>query len=104
MNKDDNLFNSYDTAFLVSAVSGLIRLISIITTFFIWLCLSVFLLVFLRLKMISLDQLSGLNQVLGVFGLSPVLLTVFSWRIIEKIYSYYLQKYADNHTKPKESS
>ena len=98
MKNNDSHYSSYETAFLASAVTGLIRLISIITTFFLWLCLSVSLLVCLRSTLISLAQLSQLNHVLGIFGLSPVLLTVFSWRIIEKIYSYYLQKYADKHT------
>jgi hypothetical protein len=47
-----------------------------------------------------------LIQALGFFGLTPVALTMASWRIVLKIVSYYLQKYTDEHTKerPTENS
>lgn len=98
MNKKDNYVSSYEIGFLLSTIHGLIRLLAVITTFFFWLCLSALALVFLRLNLISLGQLSLLNQVLGIVGLSPILLTVLSWRIIEKIYSYCLTRYANKHT------
>lgn len=99
MNKNDNLFNSHEVASLMSAIHGLIILISILSTFIFWFCLSVLVLIFLNLK----DTI-GYLQALGIFGLSPVALTVFSWRIVLKIISSYLQKYTDEHTKSKEDS
>jgi hypothetical protein len=42
--------------------------------------------------------------VLALIGVSPVLLTVFSWRIIGKIYSYYLTCYANKHTEIEKNS
>jgi hypothetical protein len=104
MNKKDNYVSSYEIGFLLSTIHGLIRLLAIITTFFFWLCLSALALVFLRLNLISLGQLSLLHQVLGIVGLSPILLTVLSWRIIEKIYSYYLTHYANKHTEIEKNS
>ena len=94
MSPENNYLNSYETAFLFSSIHGLIRLIAIVSAFFFWLCMSV--LAWLSLS--SWHELYSYLQVLGLVGLSPVLLTVISWRIIEKGYSYYLQRYAEKHT------
>jgi len=98
MNEKNNYVSSYEIAFLLSTIHGLIRLLAIITAFFFWLCIVALAWWFLRLSFVSWQQLYSVSQVLALIGVSPVLLTVFSWRIIEKIYSYYLKKYADKHT------
>lgn len=104
MKNNNSLCSSYEIAFLLSGQHGLTRQIAIITTFFFWFCLSALALVFLRLNLISLAQLSQMNQALAIVGLSPLLLTVFSWRIIEKIYSYYLTWYANKYTEIEKNS
>lgn len=101
MDKNKNVLHSYETAFLLAGMHGLVRLLAIISTFFFWFFVSGLILAFLRLNLVSLDQLLLLNQALGIFGLSPILLTVLSWRIIEKIYAYYLTRYAKKHVKNK---
>ena len=94
MNPENNYLNSYESAFLLSSIHGLIRLIAIISTFFFWLCVSVV----AWLCLPSWHELYSWLQGIGLIGLSPVLLTVVSWRIIEKEYSYYLTSYANKHT------
>lgn len=104
MNKKNNYVSSYEIAFLLSSLHGLIRLLAIITTFFFWLCIVILAYWFLRLSFVSWQQLYSVSQVLALIGVSPVLLTVFSWRIIEKIYSYYLTWYANKHTEIEKNS
>ena len=97
MNDNDNMFSSYETAFMMSTIHGLIRVLSILITFLFWFFLALAV-VILQPQMLSLSKLSALTQGLGIVGLSPVLMTTLSWKMIEKTLAFYLQKYADNHT------
>jgi len=83
-------------AMLILRGVAIIRLISIIITFVFWFSLIVSILFLYVLKMIDLsylEQFLKITQVLGIFGLSPFLLTVLSWRLVEKLCSFYIRKY-----------
>ena len=96
MNKN-NIAATREIAFLFSMTNGLTRLLAIITTFFFWFCIASLALCFFRSRLLPLNN-NLFVQVLLSVGISPVALTVFSWRIIEKYFSHNLLKYADRHT------
>ena len=88
---------TFETAFLLIQQHALIRLISIIITFLFWFLISFFILILFLFDLLLPGQLLQIHQVLSIFGLSPVLLTLLSWRMIERMCSAYIRKYVSKH-------
>ena len=94
--------SSLETAFLLSQQHALIRIVSIIITFLFWFSISMFILVLHLLELIFLTHILQLNLVLGIFGISPILLTFLTWRLLEKGCSFYISKYTQSHVKERD--
>lgn len=92
-NDDHYIWQSPETSYLATQQHALIRIVSIIITFLFWFSLAMFFLALQLLHVLSLDRLLQLNLVLTTIGISPVLLTVLTWRGIEWTCSFYIRKY-----------
>ena len=100
IHKIDNQFSSQEKALIILRGVAIIRLISIIITFIFWFSLIVSILLLNLFGLIPFDyfyQFLKINQVLGIIGITPFLLTILSWRLIEKICSFFIRKYTMKH-------
>ena len=98
MNTNNSLvWKSYETAYLATQQQALIRMISIIITFLFWFSIVILILVFQLLHVLSLDKLLQLNLALTTIGISPILLTVLSWRGFEWLCSFCIRKYIEKY-------
>ena len=87
-----------DIAFLVTVQKGQTRLISIIITFIFWFFISIVLISLQLLGIIQVDKiLLKLSTVLSMLGLSPLLMTILTWRRVEKLCSLFLKSYKSSH-------
>lgn len=88
----------HDIAFFMTIQRGLIRLVSIIITFIFWFFIAVIIFSLHLLGFVHVDQLfQKLSTVVGTLGISPLLLTVLTWRKIEKLCSLFLKTYVSTH-------
>ena len=91
------MMESKETAYLLAQQHAIIRLISMTMTFLFWFSISILIIVREGHRVISFGPLSKLNQFLSIFGLSPLLLTLLTWRGIDRICSLYIKKYISSH-------
>ena len=105
MNKQVFKTDNYEKALLIIRGVAIIRLISIVIAFLFWFSVTTLVLLLNLFGIFPFDilrQLLEINQVLSIIGLSPLLLTILSWRLIEKLCSFYIQKYTIKHIKLKQ--
>jgi len=81
--------------------NGILRIVAIIITFLVWQSLTLLVLFLLSFHVLTFPTIQNSIQKLiaglGIFGLAPVALAFFSWRIIEKILAAYMYSYFKKH-------
>src|SRR4030042_2396205 len=85
-------------AFIITVQRGQTRLISIVITFIFWFFIAIMLIALHLLGLFHVDRIFlKFSTVVGILGLSPLLLTTLTWRIIEKLCASFLKSYKSSH-------
>jgi|BarGraNGADG00212_2_1021979.scaffolds.fasta_scaffold01483_9 hypothetical protein len=90
----------YEMALIFAELDAIKTLLSVIITFLFWLLLAIVLIAVYLLCPTILGHLLSLYKVLSFLGLSVVVLTVLTWKIILKLmWRYYFQWYTRKYAK-----
>jgi|GEM_PF-5701239 len=82
-----------EMAFMIGELHALRRLFAITFAFLFWLCIAMLLFVLYLLKIIPLDQLLSVHQILSAIGISYVALAIVTWKITEKLLDFYVRSF-----------
>ena len=87
-----------DIALIITIQKGQTRLISIVITFIFWFFIAVMLISLHFLGVFHVHQIYlKFSTVVGMLGISPLLLTILTWKIIEKMCSLFLKSYLSSY-------
>ena len=91
------LISSPEVAVVFAKQLAMIRVISMSVAFLFWCFISLLMLVLYLHNIISIPALSQSLQVGSLLGLTPIVLAVVVWRVVEKAFCIYILAYARKH-------
>jgi hypothetical protein len=86
-----------EMACMVAELHALRYLFAITFTFLFWVSLSILLVVLYLLKIIHSDQILSVHSYLSFVGMSPILLTILTWRLVGKLLDKYVKWFLKTH-------
>ena len=89
--------SSLEIGYLLTSHCGMIRLISIVSSFVLWFLVSLLCLVLYLHNLLPYNVLLSYAQAVSLIGLSPIAAAALTWRFFEMAISKYLELYTKKH-------
>jgi hypothetical protein len=93
-----------EMALMIAEIHAMRKLFAIMFAFLFWFFLSIFLAILCLAKIIRLEQFLSVRQYLSILGISPFLLTISSYRLVEKWLDEYVRRFLKSHVQINEET